>query len=127
MGIDAWGWDAPLHMQAAEATERDEPGVFWAAHQADLPYSQIERLVNLDQLPPPASRWRASRCASWAAARPGARRGDPRGLGPPATPASGHRSFHSWSGLLGAGCRLLLAVHPRGLQARAAAPARCRT
>jgi kynurenine formamidase len=25
--------------------------VFWAAHQADLPYSQIERLVNLDQLP----------------------------------------------------------------------------
>ena len=52
MGIDAWGWDAPLHMQAQEALERDEPGVFWAAHQADLPYSQIERLVNLDQLPP---------------------------------------------------------------------------
>jgi kynurenine formamidase len=51
MGIDAWGWDAPLHMQAADAIERDEPGVFWAAHQADLPYSQIERLVNLDQLP----------------------------------------------------------------------------
>jgi kynurenine formamidase len=51
MGIDAWGWDAPLHMQAQEALERDEPGVFWAAHQADLPYSQIERLVNLDQLP----------------------------------------------------------------------------
>ena len=51
MGIDAWGWDAPLHMQAAEATERDEPGVFWASHQADLPYSQIERLVGLDQLP----------------------------------------------------------------------------
>ena len=52
MGIDAWGWDAPLHMQAQQAIERDEPGVFWAAHQADLPYSQIERLVNLDQLPP---------------------------------------------------------------------------
>jgi kynurenine formamidase len=52
MGIDAWGWDAPLYMQAQEALERDEPGVFWAAHQADLPYSQIERLVNLDQLPP---------------------------------------------------------------------------
>jgi len=51
MGIDAWGWDAPLHMQAQEAIERDEPGVFWAAHQSDLPYSQIERLVNLDQLP----------------------------------------------------------------------------
>jgi kynurenine formamidase len=51
MGIDAWGWDAPLFMQAQEAVERDAPGVFWAAHQADLPYSQIERLVNLDQLP----------------------------------------------------------------------------
>jgi kynurenine formamidase len=52
MGIDAWGWDAPLHLQAAEALERDEPGIFWAAHQADLPYSQIERLVNLGDLPP---------------------------------------------------------------------------
>ncbi|HVE68595.1 MAG TPA: cyclase family protein [Solirubrobacteraceae bacterium] len=52
MGIDAWGWDAPLHLQAAAATERDEPGIFWAAHQADLPYSQIERLVNLAELPP---------------------------------------------------------------------------
>jgi kynurenine formamidase len=52
MGIDAWGWDRPLRMQAAEALERDEPGIFWEAHQADLDYSQIERLVNLDQLPP---------------------------------------------------------------------------
>jgi kynurenine formamidase len=52
MGIDAWGWDAPLYRQAQEALESDEAGVFWAAHQADLPYSQIERLVNLDQLPP---------------------------------------------------------------------------
>jgi kynurenine formamidase len=52
MGIDAWGWDAPLWMQAKEAIERDEQGIFWAAHQADLPYCQIERLVNLDELPP---------------------------------------------------------------------------
>ena len=52
MGIDAWGWDAPLHLQAQEARERDEPGIFWAAHQAELPYSQIERLVNLAALPP---------------------------------------------------------------------------
>ena len=36
MGIDAWGWDRPLHLQAQEAIERDEPGIFWAAHQADL-------------------------------------------------------------------------------------------
>jgi kynurenine formamidase len=52
MGVDAWGWDRPLHLQAAEALERGEPGIFWAAHQANLAYSQIERLANLDQLPP---------------------------------------------------------------------------
>lgn len=52
MGIDAWGWDRPLHMQAADALERDEPGIFWEAHQADIPYSQIERLYNLAELPP---------------------------------------------------------------------------
>jgi kynurenine formamidase len=51
MGIDAWGWDAPLNGQAKEALERDEPGIFWAAHQVDLPYSQIERLTNLGALP----------------------------------------------------------------------------
>jgi kynurenine formamidase len=53
MGIDAWGWDRPLHLQAEEAKERDEAGVFWEAHQCDLPYSQIERLVNLGALPEP--------------------------------------------------------------------------
>jgi kynurenine formamidase len=52
MGIDAWGWDAPLHMQAEEAKRAGSPGMFWAAHQVDLPYSQIERLVNLGALPP---------------------------------------------------------------------------
>jgi kynurenine formamidase len=52
MGIDAWGWDAPLWMLAQQAIERDEGGIFWAAHQADLPYCQIERLVNLGSLPP---------------------------------------------------------------------------
>jgi kynurenine formamidase len=52
MGIDAWGWDGPLDRQAAEALSRREPGIFWAAHQCDLAYSQIERLVNLDSLPP---------------------------------------------------------------------------
>jgi kynurenine formamidase len=52
MGIDAWGWDRPLWMQAEDAKAAGEPGIFWAAHQIDLEYSQIERLVNLDQLPP---------------------------------------------------------------------------
>jgi kynurenine formamidase len=52
MGIDAWGWDRPLWMQAEDAKAAGEPGIFWSAHQVDLSYSQIERLVNLDQLPP---------------------------------------------------------------------------
>jgi kynurenine formamidase len=52
MGIDAWGWDGPLDRQAAQAHAQRLPGVFWAAHQCDLPYAQIERLVNLGALPP---------------------------------------------------------------------------
>jgi kynurenine formamidase len=51
MGIDAWGWDRPLHLQAADALETRKPGVFWEAHQAGLRYCQIERLVNLGELP----------------------------------------------------------------------------
>jgi kynurenine formamidase len=51
MGIDAWGWDAPLWMQAEQAKKEGKPGIFWAAHQVDLAYSQIERLFNLGSLP----------------------------------------------------------------------------
>jgi kynurenine formamidase len=52
MGIDAWGWDAPLDRQARDALTQQQPEIFWAAHQVDLPYAQIERLMQLDQLPP---------------------------------------------------------------------------
>jgi kynurenine formamidase len=52
MGVDAWGWDRPLHLQAQDALAAGRQGIFWAAHQADLAYSQIERLANLAQLPP---------------------------------------------------------------------------
>lgn len=51
MGIDAWGWDRPLHLQAADTIAKQERGIFWQAHQCDLAYSQIERLVNLGSLP----------------------------------------------------------------------------
>jgi kynurenine formamidase len=51
MGIDAWGWDRPLALQAKEALEQNQPGIFWEAHQANLSYSQIERLANLSALP----------------------------------------------------------------------------
>ena len=52
MGIDAWGWDRPLWMQAEDAKREQRPGIFWAAHQLDLSYAQIERLCNLSELPP---------------------------------------------------------------------------
>jgi kynurenine formamidase len=52
MGIDAWGWDRPLHLQAEEAKREGRAGIFWEAHQVGLRYSQIERLVNLGALPP---------------------------------------------------------------------------
>lgn len=52
MGIDAWGWDRPLRMQADEALTKNQAGIFWEAHQVDLDYCQIERLMNLSALPP---------------------------------------------------------------------------
>jgi kynurenine formamidase len=52
MGIDAWGWDRPLHLQAEDARLSGRQGVFWAAHQVDLEYCRIERLTNLGVLPP---------------------------------------------------------------------------
>ncbi len=56
MGIDAWGWDRPLWMQAEDAKREQRPGIFWAAHQMDLEYAQIERLCNLAELPARALR-----------------------------------------------------------------------
>ncbi len=50
-GIDAWGWDRPLNLQAEEALSGNRKGVFWEAHQVDLPYCHMERLTNLDQVP----------------------------------------------------------------------------
>lgn len=52
MGIDAWGWDMPLHLQAQKAVAEDKEGIFWAAHQIDAAYSHMERLANLGSLPP---------------------------------------------------------------------------
>ncbi|GAB4406986.1 MAG: cyclase family protein [Anaerolineales bacterium] len=49
MGIDSWGWDMPLDQQARLAAQGKAR--FWAAHQVDLAYAQIERLVNLGALP----------------------------------------------------------------------------
>ncbi|MDM9384787.1 cyclase family protein [Chlorogloeopsis sp. ULAP01] len=54
MGIDSWGWDVPLPVQAKQAKVTGRKDVFWAAHFVgiDKEYCQLERLVNLEQLPP---------------------------------------------------------------------------
>jgi kynurenine formamidase len=54
MGIDAWGWDLPLPLQARGARRENRDDVFWAAHFVglDREYCHMERLANLDQLPP---------------------------------------------------------------------------
>ena len=44
------GW--PARLPSPGSIGSGELGVFWAAHQSDLSYSQIERLVNLSSLPP---------------------------------------------------------------------------
>ena len=53
MGIDSWGWDAPLAHQAQEAKRSGRQDVFWSAHYVGVEkeYCQIERLANLDRLP----------------------------------------------------------------------------
>ncbi len=53
VGIDAWGWDVALPLQARRAKESGRGDVFWAAHfvGVDKEYCQIERLTNLDKLP----------------------------------------------------------------------------
>jgi len=54
MGIDAWGWDQPLPEQARLAKQTGRRDLFWSAHFVgiDKEYCQIERLANLDRLPP---------------------------------------------------------------------------
>jgi kynurenine formamidase len=53
-GIDSWGWDAPLAVQSKKAKESGRRDLFWEAHYVgvDKEYCHMERLANLDQLPP---------------------------------------------------------------------------
>ena len=54
MGIDAWGWDRPFDVMAAEY----KAGIknrLWAAHYLgkEKEYCHLEKLANLDQIPKP--------------------------------------------------------------------------
>jgi kynurenine formamidase len=52
-GLDAWGWDTPLALQARQARQTGRNDIFWAAHfvGTEKEYCHMERLANLDRLP----------------------------------------------------------------------------
>jgi kynurenine formamidase len=54
VGTDAWSWDRPLPFIAREFRETGDPSIIWEAHFAGIErtYLHIEKLCNLDLLPP---------------------------------------------------------------------------
>lgn len=54
VGTDAWSWDRPLPYQARDFGETRDPSLVWEGHFAGIEkgYFQIEKLTNLDRLPP---------------------------------------------------------------------------
>ncbi|MEP3280486.1 MAG: cyclase family protein [Stappiaceae bacterium] len=53
-GTDAWSWDAPFPLTADRFAREKDPDIIWEGHRAsmDIGYCHIEKLANLDQLPP---------------------------------------------------------------------------
>jgi kynurenine formamidase len=53
-GIDAWGWDAPFVHTRKRWLETRDPKIIWEGHKAgrEIPYCHMEKLCNLEQLPP---------------------------------------------------------------------------
>jgi kynurenine formamidase/pimeloyl-ACP methyl ester carboxylesterase len=54
IGTDAWGIDRPFDAMADDYRRTSDPSVIWPAHFAgrSAEYCQIEKLTNLDRLPP---------------------------------------------------------------------------
>lgn len=54
VGTDAWSWDAPFSHTARRFAETSDPGIIWEGHKAgrERPYYQMEKLQNLEALPP---------------------------------------------------------------------------
>lgn len=53
-GTDAWSWDRPLPLIAKDFEETGDSSFIWEGHFASIEkgYCHIEKLTNLDQLPP---------------------------------------------------------------------------
>jgi kynurenine formamidase len=54
VGTDAPGWDRPFTYQVKEFSETHDRSLIWEGHKAGIQgeYFQMEKLANLDQLPP---------------------------------------------------------------------------
>ncbi|MFW9941946.1 MAG: cyclase family protein [Candidatus Thorarchaeota archaeon] len=54
VGTDGWSWDAPFSITAQKWEKTKDPSIIWEGHFAgiDLGYFQIEKLANLDKVPP---------------------------------------------------------------------------
>ena len=54
VGTDAWSWDAPFNATAARYAQTKDPKIIWEGHKSgrEIGYCQIEKLGQLDQLPP---------------------------------------------------------------------------
>ena len=53
-GTDAWSWDAPFAHTAKEYERTGDAGLIWEGHRAgmDIGYCHMEKLTNLETLPP---------------------------------------------------------------------------
>ena len=54
VGTDGWSWDAPFVYTAKRFAEMGDPSIIWEGHKAgrEIGYCQIEKLHNLEALPP---------------------------------------------------------------------------
>jgi len=54
VGTDAWSWDAPFSITAQKWEQNLDPSIIWEGHFAgiELGYFQMEKLTNLDKVPP---------------------------------------------------------------------------
>lgn len=54
VGTDGWSWDAPFVHTARRFAETKDPRIIWEGHKAgrEIGYCQIEKLHNLEILPP---------------------------------------------------------------------------
>ena len=53
-GTDGWSWDAPFSFTHKHFIETGDASLIWEGHKAgrDIGYCHMEKLTNLDQLPP---------------------------------------------------------------------------